>query len=239
MIGFFGSLAMLAAFTSGVKIQCNYSMINWGTVDGSLYTCRVTVTSVENPAIITEISGNHLPGKFYDDVRAFTTTHNVLTAIPEGIQSFFANLEVFQWASGNITAIDPSTFAPFPNLSIIHLSANKLVSIDGNLFQHTRGIREIYFRNNLLQHVGFVLPASLNWVDFRSNPCVNNLATNQLDIQRLRATLPFQCPALATTLDPPTTTITCKINEEAQEMKRRIEDLEKQMSELSCSCNPN
>lgn len=132
----FSILAILAASTLGVEIQCFY----WNTTRGFgfLYTCRATIINVDvaNPATVRNISGTHFEGKDHEDVKGFYTYSNYrnFTTIPTDIGNFFPNLEIFEWYEGNISSVDSSTFEPWPNLLVINLNGNKLVTLDGNLF---------------------------------------------------------------------------------------------------------
>lgn len=261
VIGVCCSLALLAAFTSAVEIQCEYRNLTW-TV-GTFYSCWATVVSVANPTIVTDITGTHVAGKTNADVKAFyTSSHKILTKIPSGIESFFPNLEVFEWTFGNISTIDSNTFTPWPNLLRIDLGWNKIVSLDGNLFQYTRKLQLIFLNLNSLEHVGHDLLTfltDLTWVSFSSNPCINMNADTPQKLRELRTQLPIQCPpkpmecpstcmidemmgriAELERPDSPTTTIststecpiTCTSNEETQGLKEMIDDLQRQITKL-------
>lgn len=237
-------LAVLATFTSGVRIRCEYQMGDWNVL-GRLYTCRGSVISDENPTIVTDVIGTHLAGDENSDVKGFWVLdgHESLTTIPKGLENFFANLQGFQWAYGNISSIDSSTFEPFSNLLRIGLQSNELVTLDGDLLQHTRKLHWISFSFNLLQHVGHDFLAGLTdltYAYFQSNPCIHSEANTTQGVQDLNRLLPELCPPLATSLDPPTTTVSttpepnvcpvrCTINEEVDEINNRIEGVELQM----------
>lgn len=245
-IRLFCCLTVLAAFTSGVKIECDYKLL-----EGKYYTCSAKVISVENPTTIAEITGTHWIAKTNADVRGFQMKyHKVLTAIPEGIEKFFKDLEAFWWLDGNISTIDSSTFKPFPNLQVINLYNNKLVSLDGDLFQHTRKLRAIHFERNLLEHVGHDLmtgligPNGLLVVNFTSNPCTkgSSFDSDHQKIQEINLQLPIKCPPLfhpTTTAASATTTISKDNNSEPNECPiscmGRIEKLEKRIREMVSS----
>lgn len=254
-------LALLATLTSSVKIECIYDTLSWADYNFgffylSVYRCFRVQISVENPASVTDISGKHMTGKKDADVNGlsidgdYSSNIRSLTTIPEGIEKFFTNLEVFDWVNGNISSIDASTLKPFPNLIRINLIGNKLVTLDADLFKNTQNLRWIYFYGNLLEHVGRDLLtglAKLSIAWFHGNPCSTPItaADKPEQIEDLKAQLEIQCPPLAATLAPPTTTTistssesnecpdTCAINEEAQDMKKRIKKLEKEMKKLN------
>lgn len=134
-------------------------------LDPCTYLCEVTIINVENSTTVTEVSGTHLEGKNNEDVKAFVIRNQTtITKIPEGIEKFFADLELFIWEFGHISTIDSSTFKPFPNLVFIDLGNNRLVTLNSNLFQHTRKLRVISFAGNLLEQVGHDLLTGLTGV---------------------------------------------------------------------------
>lgn len=75
-IGLFCCLTFLVAFTyDELEIRCNFRLATWENL-GTLYTCRASVTSMENPSIITKISGVHLVDKANEDVKDFWILEN-------------------------------------------------------------------------------------------------------------------------------------------------------------------
>lgn len=248
VIELLGSLAVFATLTCGVEIQCSYQNVYWADGVGSLYTCNATVTSVENPSTVTEIRGTHSEGSNNVDVKGFTIEgQKILTKIPKGIEKFFLNLQAFNWVSGNISTIDSSTLKPFPNILLIGLGGNNLVTIDGDLFQYTRWLRLIWININKLEHIGHDLLTGLSdlrYANFQLNSCIDVIASTSQQVQELNRQLPIKCPPLVTTPDPPTTIIsttpkpndgrpiTCTSNEEAVEMKNRMEEMTKRIEKL-------
>lgn len=240
VIELFCCLTALQTFTSGVEIRCEYRIVSWGSTIGDWYTCDATLTTAGNPTFVTEVSGTHEEGKVNVDVKGLiVNNHRILTTIPTGVETFFTNLEGFEWYDGSISTIDSSTFAPFPNLLVIYLGTNKIVTLDGDVFLHTRKLREIYFNFNKLEHVGHGLLnglTDLTYANFQGNPCFNAHASTQQKIQELNLQLPIQCPpatlattTIATTSEPKECADTCTINTEVQKMKESVEENERRM----------
>lgn len=224
-------MAVLAAFTSGVTIQCAYRDAYWPP---DSYYCDATIISPENPTIVTEISGNHTDGKTNAVVGVFTMNQNgknILTEIPSGIEKFFPNLQEFSWNRGIITKIDSSTFKPFPYLVKIIMSENRIETLDGDLFQFTKSLQWIVFDSNRLQHVGhglFTGLYNLTYVSFQNNPCINTNGQNLLAVQTLNLDLPIKCPPTTPTPPKPIECpISCKLNEVSCKLNEVIEKIEK------------
>lgn len=177
-IEIFCCLAALATFTSGVEIECNYRVLSWGGNAGELYACDAIVINVEDPTTVTDISGAHMAGINNEDVNGFYIIEDrIISAIPQGIENFFENLESLLWWNGNISSIDSTVFQSFPNLKDINLSWNKLVSLDGDLFKHTRKLGGIYFDGNDLL-------TELTAVNFGSNHCTDAWAFTPQEIEK-------------------------------------------------------
>lgn len=171
-------------------------------------SCVATAVSMKNPTMVTKIEGIHRKPRTNANVTAFLINDprkkglKTLSTIPNGIEKFFPQIQIFWWVVGNISTIDSTTFKPWPHLIIINLDYNKLTTLDGNLFQHTRKLRRIYFTSNLLQHVGLDLLTGLTKLErlgFSRNPCINNWAKNPQEIQEINRQLRTNCPPLKLT----------------------------------------
>lgn len=249
---FFGFL--MVASTNCLIFHCNYQNTTWSYSVGSVYTCDGIVINYDNSSTVTEIQGRHYPEKSDADVKGFFVNFDqVVHRIPKGIELFFPNLLALQWYYGNLTTLAAVDLQPFPSLKHAFFGWNKIMSIDGDLFRSTPNISEIYLNNNRIQNVGFNLLTSLNelrFVDFRVNTCTSSFAETSEAIHQLNTQLPLSCPPLTTpapTTTPPsnqteTTTIStttpttcdirCSINDETDELKRLVADLQKRIEDL-------
>lgn len=222
-MGFFGRILniLLIASTAGVRITCNFEDDNWG-FGRIIYTCKGSDITRENPAVITSITGQHLPGRTNSHVTGFLIhLNNFLTTVPDGVENFFPNLELIIWEAGILTSINARLFEPFPNLKIVGFNGNKLVSLDGDLFKHSRNLQEIYVNGISLEHTGIGLLTGLNdliFVEFRGNLCVDILAIQPHEIQQLKFQLINQCPPLPA-IDE------CSCKEEIGELKEEIQGI--------------
>lgn len=208
-------MAVLAAFTSGVKIQCGYRSQQTMAGDGEYYVCDATAISVENPTKVTDVSGTQIEGKTNADVKGFyMASQTILTEVPKGIEKFFPNLQDLVWGTGIITKINSTTLKPFPNLWRIVINGNRIETLDGDLFKFSRRLQYVDFSSNRLQHVGHGVMTGLNnltYATFQSNPCTNSFAYSSgqsaFAVQTLNLDLPIICPPLAAT---PPSTCCCK-----------------------------
>lgn len=232
-------------------------------VIGTTYTCEVN--SGLNPGIteiteITEIHGNHLPGRSNLDVEAFQTlSMEAFRMMPTGIERFFPNLLLLQFFSGILSSVSSEDLSAWPNLTMFSAQRNKIEILDGDLFQNAPQLKWIDLSSNLIQNVGTNLLSNLNeltYISFIDNPCINSFANTPQEIENLKSQLLTQCPPLTT--EAPNTTVTvpsttdvvssttvdpciprCSINEETDELRLRIEELEAIVRELvanPCLC---
>lgn len=195
MLAFFFAAVSL---TYGVTFQCEYGRSSWAN---SQYICVATITSDGNLTHLIDVTGNNWSGKTNVDVQAFwiQSSHQHLNRIPKGIEFFLPNLVFFAWVQGNLTSLKADDLEPFPNMQRLDVTSNKLASLDGDLFKHTLKLRDVYFNENLLEHIGFGLLDgldSLNSVEFKQNPCIDTYAKMSAAIEQLKLKLPNQCPPL-------------------------------------------
>lgn len=226
----FGILLIVIVTTAfGVQIKCEFSDEGWGAGLGVIYSCYTTETTRENPRVITSITGDHLLGRTNINVKGFWIVGNdFLTTVPDGLNIFFPNLEVFMWYNGALLSIDGVIFKAFPNLKAIGFQGNRLISIPGDLFKYTPNVQEIYLAGISLEHAGIGLLTGLNaakLVAFDGNLCINMFADTPALIQELKFKLINQCPPLPAIAE-------CFCKEEIGDLKEEIYGIEEGMGEL-------
>lgn len=200
-------ISWLSHSFNALIMECRFQMFNHSQIDGEVYLCSANVKRIGTDDTLTNVTGDHLPGKSTADVEYLHGSFITITMIPEKLVDFFPNLKIFQWDSTGLTAISSQDLRPFPNLIAFYAAYNKkLESIDGNLFEHSPNLKLISLYNNEIQHVGHNLLTNmpnLEIVWFNLNPCINTNAFGTGEILELNRQLPISCPPL----ELPTTTI--------------------------------
>lgn len=179
-----------------VIFECNFQSVGWVQVDIQ-YTCLVTEIIGEEIQHVVDIRGNHtdLSNKF---VHAFSVQNMPgLERIPRGIEEFFSDIILLLWYSGSLTTITADDLKPFPDLKVLYISSNKLVSLDSDLFQYTPKIQRLHLEENQFKHIGRGLLddlEDLQYVNFKDNTCINEIAKTPKEIEKLKLQLTTNCP---------------------------------------------
>jgi Leucine rich repeat len=261
-------LLTLINLSQSVVFQCEYWMIEWPQI-GEKYACVVYLTETDNGSTVVEVRGDHLNGKSHSDVDVLVSYNSrKLTELPKGIEVFFPNLMGIQWIGGILSRISADDFKPFPNLIMVVLAINNFTDLNGDLFKYTPNLQVVHFDYNKIEKVGSGLLENLEslvHVNFKSNICIDQVATTPQEIDEFKRLLHAQCspPEETTTKEPSTTststaTTTTESNQEClggcsdriDEIERkmvevigryeaRIAELEKQVREISANpCTP-
>lgn len=242
-------LLWIIASADGVVIKCEFKSVGW--VVGPHYSCsQAKVVCAENSTHLNDVLGEHELERNNSDVHGFEISDDgIFETMFKGIDKFFPNLVVILWQDGKIGKLSPEDFKPFPNLNLLSFSENRLQTLDGNLFMHTRQLRWISFGYNQLNNVGsgiFDGLESLTYANFRDNTCVDFIAQNKSQVQKLSALLRTDCTGIYPPgVDPPTTTVipeikpdkcptACIERMELMELKflKKIRDLERRLEEI-------
>jgi Leucine rich repeat len=242
---------LLLAPVDGLEFHCQFRYMTWGTLlpNGSEYGClNPRITQSGDRFALTNVIGDHLPGKTMADVKILyvngssaNVDPDLSTAqLPREIGRFFPNLIGFAWANMDLAKISQSDLKVFPDLIIADLQINKIVAIDGNLFQSTRKLMRINLTSNLIQHVGSNLLSNLNdleAIDIADNPCISFHARNQEQFDDLMMLFDKRCsPSSETTTVASTTADDCRprcsINDEVDELRKENQMIVEEIKEL-------
>lgn len=220
----------LLSSSEGLIFECIFSMTSWEFAP-NMYQCGTTVSSLEIPEILESVRGNHLEGKGNYNVAALNVNHQTIFKFPKNIENFFPHLKAINIQNSKLSGISADDLKPFPNLIVASFSQNNLISLPGDLFKFTLNIKNIVFDRNSIEHVGHDLLkdlTDLQLAHFQNNPCINVLAKTPQALSELRKQL-TGCPSLDSI--PP---LRCQLRDD---LKRIVNDLEKQISKISAvSC---
>jgi hypothetical protein len=258
----FLSILMVWNPIDGIDISCRVRFYRSDYFPSSQWGCAATITNFDDPQRLGVVTGVSEVGRNNDEIGYFYIEDQQLLFFPTNLADIFPNLIAIRFARTNISAVSYLDLEVFPDLTFISLQANQLESVDGDLFDNNRELLFIGLSGNLIQHVGFNLFTSLTKlkrVTFFTNPCVNAAGTGQSEIQKLNDLLPEMCPPLirttpktttkateeATTTEgtttPETTTteqpqqcqLRCTLDQEFDDLKARLMEVEKQLREIN------
>ena len=220
--------------SQGIIFDCNFRTSQWTQID-NLYTCNVRqVTPSGSNTALADVRGIHLPGQTNENVQAIENLNTFsYNRIPTNLKDFFPNLIGIYFWRGNITTISAEDLQPFPNLRIFGIESHRLVTIDGNLFKHTPRVQIVMLSDNLIENVGLNLLTgltNLNIAVFLRNTCINSFADTPAGLENLRNELISQCPPLVCP-------IRCTINEETDELRSQVNELQEKLIALEARLN--
>lgn len=191
-----------------------------------VYMCESIIESVGDFKTVTQIIGNHQPGRNDFDVKAFSVVNQYLLEFPLNVSNFFPKLESIRVFQSKLKRISRSDLESFTDLKELDLTYNDIEIINSDLFQSNLKMEAIAFNLNPLKHVAhhvFDHLPNLSTLDFRFTRCVNATATANSPMTTFEVIFEIfrQCP--------PTTEMLLKEimdSEGIQEILGRLEILE-------------
>jgi hypothetical protein len=217
------------AVVRAATIECSFGDTDWVIIKGQ-YSCDGTVIGTGND--VTGISGSHMSGRTNSNVGVLSFLGGFSTQIPRGINAFFPNIKGFQWYDGSIMTVFADDLKQFPNVVVLNLQSNKIVALDGDVFKYTPNIQFLGLNDNLIERTSSNVLNSLSALStayFGGNKCINMNAATPAAILSLKQTLASQCSV------DQTCSLRCSLNEEVDNLKARITDLEKITREIIAS----
>lgn len=233
-----------------------------GTVIDGYLTCMVvSVDFSDNSTHITGANGTdfqlEMTKIIYFGFPTFEppcSNYNIST-IPQGGMEVFPNMIGLGFRGCAINHLNGDELVDYPNLEVFIHENSIIERIPGNFFDPVPNMQLINFWSSGIRHVGHNFMGGLNYlwnVWFYDNICVNGRADNSsIFINAFIETIRIQCPDnIETTTgiptEPPSTTepepprceiddmvdFVCRNNEEIEELKLKVEDLQSQIDEL-------
>lgn len=195
--------------TFAISFNCTFSVVNLVVV-GERYTCTAILSNYEEGKVLTEVTGNHLPGRNNSNVVSVTiNSHAVLSFIPQGMHNFFPHIGAITVFNCNISELNDYDLRDHIDLEYLSLLQNRIQHIPGDFFENTPRMRYMNFNNNQIRYAGENLIEhlfTLNQALFSNNICINYSVTNS-SFACLIGTLRVYCPDIQyETTTPDTTT---------------------------------
>ncbi|KAG5669408.1 hypothetical protein PVAND_017295 [Polypedilum vanderplanki] len=182
-------------------IDCNYYTWNHDVV-GDLYQCGTTNIPISLGNIVTNVTGTHLIGKSNRDVEAIYILGNwILSFVPKDFSYFFPNIKAINIYHTTIERLYGDEFNEFPQLEYLTIINSNLTTISSKIFERTPNIKNVRFRNGMLNRVGYNIFSSidvtqLQWVAFYNHRGISrdsgeNQAAAIEIVKELREKCPF------------------------------------------------
>lgn len=134
---------------------------------------------------------------FNQSVKIIQIKHQIVKFFPQGIDTFFPNLEAISIYNSPLKEIKKSELQNFRKLKRIIIDNCELQTLEGNLLESNPEIRRISFKGNKLKVIGENLLKSLKKleaVNFKDNDCINKEATNHNEITEMQNEIRKFCP---------------------------------------------
>lgn len=166
--------------SKALRLNCNYSVTNSWKIS-SLYTCKAVVVYFGDTRAITEVSSNHMSGKWNNDVKAIVIDNQNIGFVPYNISRFFPNLESLRMHKTSISSVNRDSLRGLNRLRELYLYINNIISIPSDMFIDNPYMAYITFDNNLVKHVAPKVFDHLYYLVtlyIRSNPCLNDRSDN-------------------------------------------------------------
>lgn len=191
--------------TSGVVINCDFSLQPLKTADGSptrinLYTCIVKNLKVDvKDRIITDIIGVHLQGRSHTNIEQLIIENQEVKVMPQPIARFLPNLKIASITSSKLGGIEFGDLQGLLNLEQLFLGNNEIQVLLPNIFADNSRLTTISLRQNKLKGISvnmFASLPSLTGLFLDNNECLSGIvarATNANEILTLKTALSGAC----------------------------------------------
>lgn len=160
---------------NAITLECDFKdeTTNWGIS----YTCVAkNFLTTLNERTVTEMKGQHVPGKTNDDVKKFYVFKQSCPYLPLNVSSFFKNLDIYYVKNSNVQHVMRGDLDGFTTIKIFDVSHNPIEKIEGNLFEGQTSIEIVAFYEC---HLKIIDPRAFNplfnlkEVHLDHNVCIN------------------------------------------------------------------
>lgn len=181
-----------------ITVNCQFvvHLTNLGPLQRP-YQCKASDQPVTDHINIDRVVGNHVAGKFDNDVSVINIQSIKSKRIPSGFANTFQHIEgIFAFSSEKVI-LQAEDLRPFPKLKYFDISWNRLTQLPSDLFDGNSQLEWIDFSENKFKLVGLNILDSLNnlhYANFGDNICINELGRDKTDINRnIKRLLKLNC----------------------------------------------
>lgn len=184
MIIYLTIIASSSEFILDCKFKQNES--RWG----QFYACLGSYSVIEpEDRLITEVRGQHYPGKSNDDVNVLFVQYAEWKMLPLNLSAFFKNLEIYHVKASNIRKLTSDDLKGFDKLRVFDVSSNPIIRLENEFFEGHSTIVKISFYDCDLRFIGkrvFDPLVDLIGVNFQRNYCIDFSSHRKNVLQQLR-----------------------------------------------------
>lgn len=181
-------LLICCDISTPISIECEFDVASYDTPLNEVYRCYAKRMSFPSNESVTEIIGNHMPGKSNDDVRLIDIRRISCKEIPKKIETQFTKLEGVWGSHCGIEKLNINDLKPFANLKHLNLDYNLIRNLTKDVFSENSNLSKIELSNNELRYIeeGTFRGKQLKEVNLRHNPCINfkaNVPNNSVTLR--------------------------------------------------------
>jgi len=189
------SMVSLANEAFGIVLECEYKYHTsyWG----SKYTCMATnLVTTMTDRNVTQVLGQHLPGKTNDDVDKVFIEHQNCPYLPINLGSHFKSLEVIYIMKSKVQFLMNKDLEGLTKLRIFDVSYNPIERLNNDFFIGHQTIEIISFYECQLK---VIEPGALNPLvrlkegHFQFNDCIDYRGDFQHLLETLNALIEQNC----------------------------------------------
>jgi hypothetical protein len=170
---------LVISSTSAIRIFCEYKSLVWPVI-GYAYTCQVKNFNLTQPDdSIVKVSGNHLHGMNYNNVKALEIRGQTCHFLPQRIKNFFPNLELLRVVNSQLTVISQNDLKPLTKLRVVQMNGNRLTNLYNDLFDFNHNLIRVDFRSQRIKLIGYNIfdnLRKLSLADFQNCGCIDYMA---------------------------------------------------------------
>lgn len=159
-------------FVTSARLSCEYAVDR-----NQLYTCSSfnSFTTTEDDSSILSVLGDHLDGKWNEDVQQVIIQNASVEYFPNMFEIFFPNLESIVIKNSGLKHLRRSGFHDLTHLKYLNLSMNEIEIIGPGIFEMNSQLQELEFSSNKISRLSSDILSleSLIRANFDNNICIN------------------------------------------------------------------
>lgn len=191
-------LCCLIISINAIKITCEFGdeiFNGWK----KRYSCKTVKYLLEGQSKgVQNLAGVHVNSSCSNsNVTQYFAKGIKIEQFPEGLGSYFDNLEVIRITACDMTVLYKSSLRNLERLKFLDLNGNRLENLDSDTFENTPHLIELWLTNNRLKFIGanlFRPLKKLKIINLGGNTCIgSNARHSNEDLNRLIIEVRLKC----------------------------------------------